>query len=140
MPGSLLQPGCCGKVRISNYSNLFCFLPCIVCHKNNTIKERSTINLYSTDVQKATRKIKKQKRLPQFLLLRQSLRVELQGVEPWSKQIRHTLSTCLSDDCLSGSRQDISQPTCSLAEWSFAMITAFHNSNPLCFDVGGGDW
>ena len=24
--------------------------------------------------------------------------VELQGVEPWSKQIRHTLSTCLSDD------------------------------------------
>jgi len=27
--------------------------------------------------------------------------VELQGVEPWSKHIRHKLSTCLFRHCLS---------------------------------------
>ena len=43
--------------------------------------------------------ILKEKQLLYFDAFSQkSPEVELQGVEPWSKQIRHTLSTCLSDD------------------------------------------
>ena len=33
-----------------------------------------------------------------LIALPNAKKVELQGVEPWSKQIRHTLSTCLFND------------------------------------------